>query len=207
VLLLRVQLPDRPGSLGQVATAMGAVGADISAIEIVQRGPDGEVIDDFMVEIPPGVLPETLVGACREAAGATVLWLSRYPDQLGIESDFEVLNRMAAAPDAAAALTEDAPAVFHCEWAALVDAAAGRTVLGSGHAPELGPQQTAQLLPITHTTLVDVDDHWLPGWGQWTLAVAPLRNNRYLVLGRAGGPDFLPSELDRLTQLALVADR
>ena len=30
VFLLRIALPDRPGSLGAIATAMGTVGADIS---------------------------------------------------------------------------------------------------------------------------------------------------------------------------------
>ena len=33
--LLRVELPDVPGSLGRVATAIGEAGGDIEAIEIV----------------------------------------------------------------------------------------------------------------------------------------------------------------------------
>lgn len=33
--MIRIQLPDTPGSLGSVATAMGTANADISAIEIV----------------------------------------------------------------------------------------------------------------------------------------------------------------------------
>ena len=35
MFLMRVTLPDRPGSLGSVATAMGGVGGDINAVEIV----------------------------------------------------------------------------------------------------------------------------------------------------------------------------
>ncbi|MCW2770497.1 MAG: amino acid-binding protein, partial [Aeromicrobium sp.] len=35
--LLRVELPDVPGSLGTLATALGGAGADIEAIEIVER--------------------------------------------------------------------------------------------------------------------------------------------------------------------------
>ena len=36
--MIRIQLPDTPGSLGSVATAMGTANADISAIEIVEKG-------------------------------------------------------------------------------------------------------------------------------------------------------------------------
>ena len=52
VFLMRVSLPDRPGSLGAVASAMGSVGGDINAVEIVEKG-DGIVVDDFIVDLPP----------------------------------------------------------------------------------------------------------------------------------------------------------
>jgi hypothetical protein len=35
VFLMRITLPDRPGSLGSDATAKGSVGADIHDVEIV----------------------------------------------------------------------------------------------------------------------------------------------------------------------------
>ncbi|MDQ3591372.1 MAG: amino acid-binding protein, partial [Actinomycetota bacterium] len=35
--LLRVELPDVPGSLGTLASALGTTGADIQAIEIVEH--------------------------------------------------------------------------------------------------------------------------------------------------------------------------
>ncbi|MDM2133999.1 amino acid-binding protein, partial [Mycobacteroides abscessus] len=37
--LLRLQLADRPGSLGSVAVALGTVGADILSLDVVERGP------------------------------------------------------------------------------------------------------------------------------------------------------------------------
>ena len=36
--LIRVQLPDSPGTLGAVATALGTVGADILSVDVVERG-------------------------------------------------------------------------------------------------------------------------------------------------------------------------
>ena len=41
---MRVTLPDRPGSLGAVATAMGGVGADINAVEIVSAPGAGTTV-------------------------------------------------------------------------------------------------------------------------------------------------------------------
>jgi len=35
--LLRVHVPDRPGSLGALATALASVGADILSVDVVER--------------------------------------------------------------------------------------------------------------------------------------------------------------------------
>ena len=45
VFLMRVTLPDRPGSLGAVATAIGGINGDINAVEIVEKKADGLVVD------------------------------------------------------------------------------------------------------------------------------------------------------------------
>ncbi|MCW2838256.1 MAG: amino acid-binding domain protein, partial [Marmoricola sp.] len=42
--LLRVELPDVPGSLGRLASAIGSAGGNIDAIEIVERTHDGRAI-------------------------------------------------------------------------------------------------------------------------------------------------------------------
>ena len=60
--LLRLVLPDRPGALGAVATALGAVGADILSVDVIERSPDSAV-DDFVVELPPDKLADSLVSA------------------------------------------------------------------------------------------------------------------------------------------------
>ena len=57
MFLMRITLPDRPGSLGSVATAMGSVGADINAVEIVEKKSDESVVDDFIVDLPPTSCP------------------------------------------------------------------------------------------------------------------------------------------------------
>ncbi|MDQ3402573.1 MAG: amino acid-binding protein, partial [Actinomycetota bacterium] len=58
--LIRVQLPDSPGVLGAVATALGAIGADILSVDVVERV-GGTAIDDLVVELPSGRLPDVLI--------------------------------------------------------------------------------------------------------------------------------------------------
>src|SRR6059058_2426042 len=62
--LLRVVLPDRPGMLGAVATALGEAGADILSLDVVERGPAGAV-DDLLVELPTGGLVDRLISSAQ----------------------------------------------------------------------------------------------------------------------------------------------
>lgn len=203
--LLRVLLPDRPGSLGVIASAMGAVGADIHAMEIVEKHPDG-VVDDFMLELPPGALAETVVGACNELDGVRVLWISRQAEGWGLEGDVEVLNRMLVEPEQALeVLTEAAPAVFHCQWAALLDARSGNMLLGTPQAPDLTSENSAVLGALEVPHVLELSAGWLPMWGDAEAAVCPAPRGRSLVLGRVGGPPFLASELRRLQHLAALS--
>lgn len=206
MFLLRVRLPDRPGSLGEVATAMGAVGADISAIEIVERG-EGYAIDDVMLALPPEVLPDTLVSACNGVPGVRVLWVSRYQANWGIESDIATLNRMADDPDhAAEILTEEAPVVFHCHWAVLVRRSGPlEVVAATGLAPDLDAAGLAAFGQLDTVRAAELPAEWQAGWGETTIAMAPLRAGRTIVIGRQGGPEFLASELTRLRHLAALA--
>lgn len=205
VMLLRVQLPDRPGSLGAVATAMGSAGADILAIEIVERGPDA-VIDDFMVNLAPGMMPDTLVTACASVQGCQVLYVSRHQETWGIESDIEALNRMTADPDhASEILLESAPTVFRSQWAALVRGDGSAAVLSTELAPDFDAASLTPLAPFTTAHRLDLPTGWLPSWPATTVAVAPMPGDLAIIVGRNGGPEFLDSELHRLVHLATLA--
>jgi hypothetical protein len=54
--VIRVWLPDRPGALGAVASRIGAVGGDVVAIDILERGA-GRAIDELVVDFADGNLP------------------------------------------------------------------------------------------------------------------------------------------------------
>ena len=90
--LLRVALPDVPGSLGAVASAIGVAGANITAIEIVEQRLDGTAVDDVFVELEPGMMPDMLVSAVQRLDGVRVLWVSRYAAAGNLHLDLEAVE-------------------------------------------------------------------------------------------------------------------
>lgn len=202
---MRVALPDRPGSLGAVATAMGTVGADINAVEIVEKY-EGYAIDDFMLEMPSGAAPDSLITACTSVEGVEVVWLSYYPEAWGLQSDVDVLNSMLEQPDdAERILTRESPQVFRVSWAVLVDRVTGTVLAQTDLAPDLDGAGVAALGALDDVRDGELPDGWLTGWNETLIAVAPFHSNASIVLARRGGPEFLKSELARLRHLTALA--
>lgn len=203
---MRVSLPDRPGSLGAVASAMGGVGGDINAVEIVEKG-DGFVVDDFIVDLPQGQLPETIITACHHLDGVRVEWISRYPEGGGLQSDLEALERMTADPaNAAETLVSLSPVVFRSHWAVLLEVVGEQVIplAATTLAPEFDTATAQPLVPFDTTHRVDLESGWIPGWAESSVVVEPLTRNRAIVIGRLGGPAFLDSEIARLDHLAAL---
>jgi hypothetical protein len=48
--LLRVELPDRPGALGAVASRIGSVRGDVVSVEVVEHR-RGKAVDEFVIEL------------------------------------------------------------------------------------------------------------------------------------------------------------
>jgi hypothetical protein len=206
VFLMRVTLPDRPGSLGSVATAMGGVGADINAVEIVEKG-DGIVVDDFIVDLPPGQLPETIITACQSLPGVRVEWISRYPEGGGLQSDLEALERMTADPDhAAEILVSLSPVVFRSHFATLIEVVDGepRPAYSTTLAPDLTADSVMNFSPFHCTHRINLPAGWISGWADTTVVVSALSQDRAIAIGRIGGPEFLDSEIARLHHLAAL---
>ncbi len=205
MFLLRIALPDRPGSLGAVATAMGTVGADISAVEIVEKY-EGFAIDDFMLELPGGGQPDSLITACTSVHGVEVVWLSHYPEQWGLQGDVDVLNHMTEYPERAEEiLTLESPEVFRVNWAVLIDRDSHAILAKTDLAPDLDAAGIEALGALDVLRSDELPDGWMEGWGGTLVAVAPFRSNASIIVARRGGPEFLKSELARLRHLAALA--
>ncbi len=68
---IKISLPDRPGSLGAVASAIGFAGGDIRAL-VVLESKDGRGVDDMTVAIP-GSDPADLLEVLSQIGGVEVI--------------------------------------------------------------------------------------------------------------------------------------
>ncbi|MCH1865418.1 ACT domain-containing protein [Nocardioides sp. CFH 31398] len=206
--LLRVELPDVPGSLGRVATAIGEAGGDIDAIEIVEHRDDGYAVDDVLLELAPGHMPDSIVSACNTLDGVQVIWISRYAAGGNLFMDLEAVEELTAnPPQALDRLVDLVPLTFRADWAARIRPAS----------PDAEPDSPAH---VVHATGAAPDGLAWPGLeraarlpdgdGDVVRCGAPLEASEggppeAVVIGRRGGPDFLDSELARLGHLVALA--
>ncbi len=207
--LLRVQLADRPGSLGSLAVALGSVGADILSLDVVDRGP-GYAIDDLVVELPPGGMPDTLITAAEALQGVRVDSLRPHTGLLDAHRELALIDHVAAAGKTAAklkVLVNEAPQVLRVSWCTVLRKSDDgfHRIAGSPGAPETRLTDIPWM-PIEHATALDATEDWVPQlWRELdtTLIAAPLgAPETAVVLGRPGGPAFRPSEVARLGYLA-----
>lgn len=206
--LLRVELQDRPGSLGSLAVALGSTGADILSLDVVERGP-GYAIDDLVVDLPAGVMPDALISAAHAIKGVAVDSIRPYTGMLEAHRELELIDHVAAASPGAPRLqmlVDEAPRVLRVGWCTVVRLAddGPHRVVGSPGAPETQAAQTPWL-PLEAAAALDGAAEWVPQlWRDMdtALAAAPLGDPcTAVVLGRPGGPRFRPSEVARLGYL------
>lgn len=202
--LLRLVLPDRPGMLGAVATALGEVGGDILSLDVVERGPDGAV-DDLVVALPAGGMADVLVTSAQSVPGVVVESLRPYHGGADLHRDLELVDALAADPTSAdALLVAHAPGVFRAGWAVLLDAGTG-AVHASAGAPDMD-DVPLPWLPLAGARRLEPDEPWVPE--RWEalgteLVAAPVGSaDRAVLVGRPGGPRFRASEVLRLDHLA-----
>jgi hypothetical protein len=193
--LLRVKLPDVPGSLGRVATAIGMAGGDIEAIEIVEKRDDGTAVDDVLLELEQGMMPDSVVSACSAIDGVEVLWVSRYPAGGNLIMDLEAVEELTASPETAFdKLVDLLPATFRVDWGARVHRAKG-VVYGTSAAPD-----EFEFVEIEAPTRLESPEDEVT-----LFAAARLDGNEIVVIGRRGGPEFAESEIARLGHLCGLA--
>ena len=68
---MQVALPDRPGSLGMLASAIGAAGGDIRGLQVL-KSENGIGYDEIIVAVP-GTDPSDLVEVLNSIGGVEVI--------------------------------------------------------------------------------------------------------------------------------------
>ncbi|CAN5411589.1 hypothetical protein BH11ACT8_BH11ACT8_07330 [soil metagenome] len=195
--LLRVELPDVPGSLGRLASAIGVAGGDIEAIEIVEKRLDGTALDDVLLDTEPGIMPDSIISACNAIPGVRVVWISRYASG-GLVLDLEAVEELTSAPaEALDRLVDLLPALFRVDWAARVHRADGLL-----HATGAAPSEL-EFQEIERPARLDSADGSTDA--DTLFAGARVDGNSVVIGARRGGPEFLDSEVARLGHLAGLA--
>jgi hypothetical protein len=203
--LLRVELPDVPGSLGRLATALGTSGANIDAIEIVGRDvAAGTATDDVFIKPEPGVMPDSIVSACTSLDGVKVLWISRYAAGGNLFLDLEMVESMTEDPaKAVERLVDGLPSVFRVDWGVHLrrDGDGATVVHGTSAAPTEIPEKIVWPANLEKGQRIEVPETW----SELVVAGSPLNADELVVVGRRGGPDFLDSEIARIAHLVAMA--
>jgi hypothetical protein len=177
-----------------LATAIGESGGDIEAIEIVEKG-DGTAIDDVLLEMHGGAMPDSIVSACNALDGVQVMWISRYAAGGNIFLDLEVVEELTGEPEKALDRIVDLlPVAFRADWAMRIHRSKG-VLRGTDAAPK-----EFAFVEIEKAARVDVEGDEVNLY-----AGARIDGNDVVVIGRRGGPEFVESELARLGHLVGLA--
>ncbi|TYK46337.1 amino acid-binding protein [Actinomadura decatromicini] len=200
LLRIRVRLPDRPGSLGRVARTMGAAGADVVQMAVLERG-HGRALDDFTVAWPAGAAVDRLADGLGSVPGVEVVAVWPTAEPLGAHPDAAVIGQVAALPERGAEILADAvPAILSADWACLAQPGpAGEAVVVHASTSAVRAVLPPELPPLRPRAFTGPDGvHY---------ALCPLaRGALALVVARTSAPPFHRSEVSRLEQLAGAAD-
>ena len=196
LLRIRIRLPDRPGSLGTVARTLGAAGADIVQVVVLERA-TGRAVDDVTVAWPDGLSLDVLCDALTSVRGVVVDGVWRTSEAPGVFADVEVVGRIAANPaNGVTTLVEAAPRIFGADWAAMVTAD-GAAPYASRLAPD--PLNVPPQAPSAGRAFTGQDGV--------RYACVPFGGPaRTLLLARVAAPPFHRTEVERLIQLATAAE-
>ncbi|NUP33160.1 MAG: amino acid-binding protein [Streptomycetaceae bacterium] len=194
---LRVSLPDRPGSLARVTQSLGTAGADVLQMTVLERL-TGRAVDEFTVSWPGERPVARLVEGLESLQGVRVEGCWAAGEVPGASPELDVLGQVSRDPGRAVATLVDAvPALFHAAWAVATRGTKSRAVVHSSwqapavpHLPLVSPLRPLALeldTPGTYGAAAPIGPSWL------TLFVV-----------RTEGPNFHPTELERLGRLVDV---
>jgi hypothetical protein len=203
---VRLSVPDRPGSLGKVTSAIGAVGADIVEIDVLESE-SGRALDDVFVRVRDLEHLARVRDRLEGMPAVSVTGLQHPAPPVTGHADLELIDQVLSRPERGLqTLVDGAPHAFGADWGALVeygpDSAAVISVLTlSVHSP--GPESVVITMPLRLASIRMTppgSDTPYSGAALVPIGAGPLA----LVLVRAEGLEFHRSELWRIGQVGQI---
>ena len=210
--LIRVQLPDRPGALGAVASRIGSVGGDVVSIDILQRD-NGVVVDELGV----GLAGDHLLGLLRdeilEVDGVIIETLravdgplpDRHAELLDIATELFVQTSPDALLDR---LADRVRRSLVADFAAVVDSDTTRVMAVHGDAPgedEMRSMALWAVAPLSSPVGADESGSWPSDPTPAVAAAELVRAGVVLVVGRVA-PVFRSRERQWIAIMGELAD-
>jgi hypothetical protein len=196
---VRVSVPDRPGSLGRATSAVGAAGADIVAVEVLESEA-GRALDDVHVHVRDVAQLDDVCVALTAVPGVAVVGVQHPVPPVTGHSELELVAQVLARPERGLqTLVDGAPAAVGADWGAAISyddwGTATAVAATSAGCPGL------HAVPLT-TPMRVATPRWPPFAG---VAVVPLRGAQVaLAVVRERGLAFHRSELWRLEQVGRI---
>jgi hypothetical protein len=200
LLRIRVRLPDRPGSLGKVARILGAAGADVVQMTVLERD-EGRALDDFTVAWPSGASIDRLIEGLGFIPGVAVegMWPTVEPQ--GAFPDAALIGQLAAKPaDGLVIFTDSVPGILSADWAALLRS--------TSREPRL-VHASMNLVDLELPDITPVRPRAFAGPDGTQYAVAPIggvSTGLAIIVARTAAPPFHRTEVFRLAQLISAAE-
>jgi hypothetical protein len=202
LLRIRVRLPDRPGSLGKVARILGAAGADVAQMAVLERD-NGRALDDFTVAWPAGAGIDRLCDGLDSIPGVDIVGIWPTAEPQGAYPDVALIGQLAAVPDRGAITLADAvPALLSADWAGLAETGPEGTALVHISLGGLAGMELPALEPVRARAFTAQDGT--------QFALCPITtatgSTQILLVARTGAPPFHRTEVFRLAQLVGAAE-
>ncbi|MGD0880217.1 MAG: hypothetical protein ABSB09_01425 [Acidimicrobiales bacterium] len=210
--LIRVQLPDRPGALGAVASRIGSVGGDVVSIDILQRD-NGVVVDELGVGLAGDHLLPLLRDEILEVDGVTIETLRAVdgplPDRHAELLDIATELFVQVSPDALLdRLAERVCRSLVADFAAVVDADTTRVAATHGEVPsddELRAMALWAVAPLSSPVGAHESGNGPSDLTPIVAAAEMVRAGVVLVVGRAA-PVFRSRERQWIAIMCELAD-
>lgn len=202
---LRISVPDRPGSLGRVTSAIGSAGGDIAKVDVLESEA-GRALDDVHVTVRDTAHLDRLTRTLGALAGVMILGVQHPAPPATGHTDLELVQQVLSQPGRALqTLVDGAPGALGADWAALLefgpDGAQSAVLAVSTRGPS--PEGVAVSAPLRLGAVRVLDpatDAPYSGAALIPLSGTPVG----LLLVRESGVEFHRSELWRLGPLGAI---
>ena len=205
MLRLRVEVPDRPGSLSLVAATLAACGADVTHLTVMHRG-EGTAVDDIWLSEVAESVADVIVGELQRISGVRVMGRRMGAMPIEFDAQLDFLAYLFAAPQRSVeAFVEMLPAVVDADWASIRD----DTHRHATHDSHLDPSrdnaddEVVQLTAPGGLTLLIGRTKGL-AWHRAEIrrVVSVLELASLLIAGASGGPGIASQRTPLTTRLA-----